>query len=603
MTDIRDAFFDEIYNIAAKDKNVVLITADADAFSLRKYKKEFPEQFINVGVAEQNMVLLATGLALAGKKVFIYSIIPFIAMRCFEHIKANICSMNLPVTIIGAGAGLSFSFDGPTHHAVCDIAIMRTLPEITIFNPSDGFLAKASAKSAYESKGPVYIRLDKGEFPDLYRESDNFSDGLKILKEIKDVNIISTGFMSQQAVKIPGVGVIDLYRIKPVNKDLLLKIINQSKQLITLEENSIIGGIGSIISEFLSDNQKNIPLDRIALEDKQCFDCGSREWLHKKFGLGADSIAIFDKKVTIEDFAYSFGTTVDDIDSECREIIKNTDFRYRIIKEKEKDKVILSILRKLETDKQIIGAPERTNDWEKGWNENLKEFIDSGGDLKKLIPKFIRPDQPIRFNQQYIMPANPNFEHDYFSVFRLWLFKKYFKDFDNIYEFGCGSGFNLVPLAKMYPEKMIYGLDFVPSSPELINQIAKKYNLKIEGYLFDMRRPDENFEIKPQGAVFTSGTIEQLASDFKPFLQYLLKWSPAICIHVEPTIEMYNETNLVDFLAAKFHKKRGYTQGFLPRLKELEKKGKIEILKVKRLFFGSLYMEGFTLMIWRPINK
>ena len=107
--DIRDAFFDEIYDIASKDKNVIFITADADAFSLRRYKRDFPEQFINVGVAEQNMVLIAAGLALSGKKVFVYSIIPFITMRCYEHIKANICSMDLDVTIIGCGAGLSFS--------------------------------------------------------------------------------------------------------------------------------------------------------------------------------------------------------------------------------------------------------------------------------------------------------------------------------------------------------------------------------------------------------------------------------------------------------------------------------------------------------------
>lgn len=627
--DIRDAFFDEIYNIAAKDKDVIFITADADAFSLQRYKRDLPKQFINVGVAEQNMVALATGLALSGKKVFIYAIIPFIVMRCYEHIKVNICSMKLPVTIIGAGAGFSFEYDGPTHHAMQDIAVMRTLPEITILNPADSFSSAASARFAYQNDGPVYVRLDKGKYPTLYNENDNFSDGLKIIKEIRDVNIIGTGFMTHQAARIVEelkkesleVGLIDLYRIKPVNEDLLLKIIDKSRQLISVEENSIIGGLGSIISEILTGNQKNIPLKRIALKNKQYFDYGSRDWFHKNYGLDVCGIVktildktifsgedygkevSFNRELTVHDFACSFGTTTEDITEDCRELIKKIDFRYRIIKGEERDKVILNVLRKIETDKQVIGAPERTDEWEKGWHENLEEFIKSNYSLNKVTPKFIRPNRPIRFNQQYIMPADPNFEHDYFAVFRQWLFQKYLKDFDPIYDFGSGSGFNLITLAEMYPEKTLHGLDFVPSSCDLINKIAEAYNWKMKGHIFNLRLPDDNFEIKSTGAVFTSGTIEQVASDFEPFLQFLLKKSPAICIHIEPTIELYDEEKLIDYLAIRFHRKRGYSEGYLPRLKKLEAEGKIKIIKVKRLFFGSLYMEGFTLIIWKIINN
>lgn len=296
--DIRDAFFDQIYDIASKDRDVIFLTADADAFSLRKYKRDFPSQFINVGVAEQNMVDVATGLALSGKRVFIYAIIPFITMRCYEHIKANICGMNLPVTIIGSGAGLSLGNDGPTHHAVQDIAVMRILPEITILNPCDGPSAAACARIAYKTNTPVYARLDKGELPALYSKDDDFSDGLKVIREISDINIISTGFMSQQAVAVAdelkghsiNMGVVDLYRIKPINEALLLELVGQSKQLITLEENSVVGGIGTIVSELLTDNQRNIPLKRIGLEDKQHFDYGSREWLHKLYGLDKEAI-------------------------------------------------------------------------------------------------------------------------------------------------------------------------------------------------------------------------------------------------------------------------------------------------------------------------
>ncbi|MFC1943180.1 class I SAM-dependent methyltransferase [Chloroflexota bacterium] len=305
-------------------------------------------------------------------------------------------------------------------------------------------------------------------------------------------------------------------------------------------------------------------------------------------------------QVTLEDFARSFGTTVEDISDECRKLIAKTDFRYRILAGEERDKVLLDVLQKIESDQQIIGAAERQATWEKGWEENLQDFIQSGYALDKLVPKFIRPNQAIRLDRNYIMPSNPNFELDYFSVFRLWLYTKYLKEFESIYEFGCGTGFNLVVLAQLYPEKKLHGLDFVPSSVELVNKLGEVYGWKMTGHFFDMLSPDDNFGIDDNSAVFTIGAIEQLASNFEAFLQFLLKRAPKLCLHVEPTIELYDENNLVDYLAMKFHRKRGYTEDYLTRLRELEAQDKIEILKVKRPFWGSLYMEGYTYMIWKP---
>ncbi|MGD2095819.1 MAG: class I SAM-dependent methyltransferase [Phycisphaerales bacterium] len=305
-------------------------------------------------------------------------------------------------------------------------------------------------------------------------------------------------------------------------------------------------------------------------------------------------------ELTLEDFASSFGTTIDDIDDDCRKLIAESDFRYRIPEGKEHDNIILDVLKKIDSDQQIVGAKERSDVWEKGWAENLKEFIDSDYDLNKLVPKFIRPSQIIRLNQNYAIPADPNFELDYFSVFRLWIFKKYLKDFDAIYDFGCGTGFNLTVLGKLFPEKRLYGLDFVPSSRDLVNKLGQVCCWNLTGHTFDMRLPDENLKIADNSAILTNGAIEQLAGDFEAFLQFLLKRSPALCIHVEPTIELYDEDNLVDYLAVKFHRKRGYTQGFLPRLQQLRDQGKIEIIKIKRLFFGSLFMEGYNLIIWKP---
>ena len=296
--DIRDAFFNEVYTIASKDPNVIFLTADMGAFSLDAFKKDLSSQYINVGVAEQNLVSIAAGLALGGKKVFIYSIAPFVTQRCYEQIKIDLSCMRLPVTIIGSGPGITYSSDGPTHHAIQDVAIMRALPEMMILNPSDPATATAAARISYKNDGPVYVRIDKGKLPLLYDEEEDFSDGLALLKKGRDLMIIATGIMVCQAFKVIDelakhsidAGIIDLYRIKPINEELLLAFIEQSNRAVTLEEHSIIGGIGSAICEILVDRGKVLPLKRIAIADKNCVGYGDREWMHSFYGLDVNSI-------------------------------------------------------------------------------------------------------------------------------------------------------------------------------------------------------------------------------------------------------------------------------------------------------------------------
>ena len=234
--DMRDAFFDEVYKIARDDPRVIFLTADMGAHSLIRFKNDLPKQYINVGVAEQNMVSIAAGLALGGKTVFIYSIAPFVTMRCYEQIKIDLCCMNLPVTIIGAGAGLTYGSDGPTHHATQDVAVMRTLPEITILNPSDSTMTQAFARISYQATSPVYIRIEKGKLPLIYKEQNSdFSDGLAEIKSGHDLTIIATGIMVHRAVEVAeslkkhsvSAAVLDLYRIKPLNTDLLLRIVDK----------------------------------------------------------------------------------------------------------------------------------------------------------------------------------------------------------------------------------------------------------------------------------------------------------------------------------------------------------------------------------------
>jgi transketolase len=268
-----------------------------DAFSLRKFKEDFPDRFINIGVAEQNMMSVAAGLASCGKRVFTYGINTFVSMRCFEQIKINLCSTNLPVTIIGAGAGFSFGFDGPTHHGTQDLAVMRALPELTIYNPSDSASAAGIAHAAYASKGPTYIRLDKGKFPSFYDAGENLSAGFKILKPLTDVNILATGYMTGQAMaaakelELQGrrVGVVDVYRVKPLPQ-ALLEVADKSKRLFIVEENCAAGGFGSAVMKLLQDHGKNTSVKRLAIPDKQFLSYGDRDWFHKTNQLDVASL-------------------------------------------------------------------------------------------------------------------------------------------------------------------------------------------------------------------------------------------------------------------------------------------------------------------------
>jgi transketolase len=272
--DIRDAFFGQLYNIISKDKNVIFLTADMGANDLVRIKNDFPNQFYNVGISEQNMISVAAGLALSGKKVYTYTIGAFY-QRCFEQIKVDICGMNLPVTMIAGCVGLSNATDGSTHHCINDISIMRTLPNLTICNPNEATMASYCADISYLALQPSYIRLDKGEFKPYV--NNIFTDTV----------IIATGNMVETAMKL-GYQVINMSILKPLDNQLLSILIKDAKQIITLEEH-LTCGLGSIISEFLTDNNLNIPLKRMGIDSRPC-PVGDRAYLQKFYGLDVESI-------------------------------------------------------------------------------------------------------------------------------------------------------------------------------------------------------------------------------------------------------------------------------------------------------------------------
>tara|TARA_R110002012_G_scaffold321602_1_gene550076 strand:- start:415 stop:1341 length:927 start_codon:yes stop_codon:yes gene_type:complete len=306
------------------------------------------------------------------------------------------------------------------------------------------------------------------------------------------------------------------------------------------------------------------------------------------------------KTLTKKEIANFFGTSEDNLGPHFESLYQNLDMRYRVIEGKEKEDLILDILNKIENDKQIIGAPERTNIWFNGWNENLQDFL-SSKDSESIVPKFIRPNNVVRLGGQFIEPYNTFFERDYAKLLQCFVYNKYIsKDIKNVYEFGCGSGFNLINLSSMKSDINLYGSDFVKSSVDLINEMGDHYGLSMKSELFNMLEPNYDYQIKENSCVFTHGAIEQLAGNFKNFINYLIQKKPKVCFHLEPTVEVYEDDNLFDYLQIKFHLKRGYSTGLLPYLKKLEKEGKIENLYFKRINFGSKFMEGYTLMSWSP---
>jgi transketolase len=297
--DIRDAFFDEVYRLAQSDRRVMVLTDDQGAFALDKIREDLPEQYINIGIAEQNLINVAAGLALGGLKPFACGISNFMSLRCCEQISVNLCAMNLPVTIVASGGGLTYSSDGPTHHSIQDVAIMRTMPGIQILNPSDAASTAASARLCYETHGPSYVRIEKGLLPALYAAPADLRAGLSRLVHGEDVLIISTGFLTQTAVKVAeqlhdrdiACGVLDLFRLKPINTSALLSNLRRARRVVVMEEQTPIGGIASLIFELIGEHALAVPVRRYCLPDAPCYRYGTREWLHEQFGLDAATVA------------------------------------------------------------------------------------------------------------------------------------------------------------------------------------------------------------------------------------------------------------------------------------------------------------------------
>jgi len=299
---MRTGILNEVYEQMKHDENIYFIIGDLGFASVEMIQKDFPERFINAGIAEQNMIGMAAGLALSGKKVYCYSIIPFLIMRCFEQIRNDLCYHNLDVILLGAGAGMSYGILSSTHFALIDVAVTRTLPNFSIFSPADEQEAILGTKSLKDHKGPAYIRIGQRVEPVVYSEPYDFKYGQGHVLQEGDENgivIFSSGPITHEVVLANSLlekelgqkaTIVDIHTIKPLDEKLIVKRAKNAQAIFTVEEHSKIGGLGSAVAETLSGTDDLSKLTMIGTDDEFIKEVGSQKYLRKIKQLDAPGI-------------------------------------------------------------------------------------------------------------------------------------------------------------------------------------------------------------------------------------------------------------------------------------------------------------------------
>jgi transketolase len=299
LKEMRAAYTDTVTALAAGNKNIVVLEADLmNCTNTAGFKKTYPNQFVNVGIAEANMVCIAAGLSVVGKIPFASSFGCFTSRRVYDQffISANYARLN--VKLIGMDPGVTAAMNGGTHMPFEDISMMQAIPHLTILEPSDYYSCAALVKAAAESYGCVYIRLPRKAAPVIYRETESFSFGRsKLLKDGKDVIFVCVGSLfvnealkARETLAAEGIdaGVLDVLSIKPVDTETILALAGKVKAVITAENAQLAGGFGSTVASLLAENGFKCKFGRIGIQD-EFGEVGTQDYLAKRFGLTAES--------------------------------------------------------------------------------------------------------------------------------------------------------------------------------------------------------------------------------------------------------------------------------------------------------------------------
>jgi len=297
---MRGAFFQALMEVARQDSRVHLVVGDLGFGVVEPFAREFPRQFLNAGVAEQNMTGVAAGLALAGKVVYTYSIANFPTLRCLEQIRNDICYHEANVKVVAVGGGFAYGSLGMTHHATEDLAIMRALPGMTVVAPGDPYEAAAATKALAIHPGPAYLRLGRAAEPSVHDGTPPFQIG-KAIRVVAgtELTLVSTGGMLQSTVQAAqllarqGISaeVLSMHTIKPLDHGSIMNAARQTGAILTVEEHSALGGLGGAVAEVLAESShRDARFRRIALPSEFSKVVGSQEYQRLQFGLTPESI-------------------------------------------------------------------------------------------------------------------------------------------------------------------------------------------------------------------------------------------------------------------------------------------------------------------------
>ncbi len=297
---MRNAYISTLHQLAKSNENILALVADNGTIVYDEYREDFPDRFINFGISEANMISVAAGLASCGKIPFAYTIANFLAFRAYEQIRNDVCMQKMNVKIVGIGVGFVYSNLGPTHHSTEDIAVMRVLPEMTIFSPSDPLETVKVTNAAASIVGPVYLRLATGGSPKIYENDYDFEVGKGVtLREGNDLSIITTGSIVHEALQAVNaleelgisVRLINIHTIKPMDRDIILKAANETRAILTVEEHSITGGLGSCVAEVLAEEDcELVSFRRLGLNNVFPQGYGNYQEMKVLNGLSRDDI-------------------------------------------------------------------------------------------------------------------------------------------------------------------------------------------------------------------------------------------------------------------------------------------------------------------------
>lgn len=297
---MRDTFVRTLLEIAKKDKNVYIITGDLGFGVLTPFWEQLPDQIINAGIAEQNMTSIAAGLAMQGKIVYTYSIGNFPTLRCIEQIRNDCAYHNANVKVVCVGGGFVYGSLGMSHHATEDIAMMRSLPDVTVLAPGDLVEAECATKAIYETPGTCYLRLGRGGEKRIHETLGNFTIGKAIeIQKGENVAVFSTGAIFDEVneaceeLNAQGIKptVYTFPTVKPIDKGVILACAKTHKAIVTVEEHNLSGGFGSAIAEVLAEaDAAKAKLVRVALDDRYSCIVGSQKYLRKQYSIDAKTI-------------------------------------------------------------------------------------------------------------------------------------------------------------------------------------------------------------------------------------------------------------------------------------------------------------------------